>query len=135
MTDYMFDAHRPLFLRGLSLFHGWLPFLLRFLVIRLGYDRRALFAWTGLAWAAILVSYLFLPAPGAKLANPLAPVNIDYVYGFSDTAAQTWMPHWAWLVLLLVAMPAVIFIPTHWLLGKISRNTAASRNEHEPRLP
>src|ERR1041385_1648852 len=25
MTGYMFDSHRPLFLRGLSLFHGWLP--------------------------------------------------------------------------------------------------------------
>jgi hypothetical protein len=120
MTDYMFDAHRSLFLRGLSLFHGWLPFLLLFLVIRLGYDRRALFAWTALAWGAMLVSYFFLPAPGARLTNPLAPVNIDYVYGFSDTAAQTWMPGWAWLTFLMVAMPVVIFIPTHWLLRKLA---------------
>jgi len=51
MTDYMFDAHRPLFLRSLSFFHGWLPFLLLFLVARLGYDRRALLAWTGTASA------------------------------------------------------------------------------------
>ena len=36
MTAYMFDGTRPLFLRGLSLFHGWLPFLLVFLVSRLG---------------------------------------------------------------------------------------------------
>ena len=28
MTAYMFDAKNSLFLRGLSLFHGWLPFLL-----------------------------------------------------------------------------------------------------------
>jgi hypothetical protein len=120
MTDYMFDAHFPLYLRGISLFHGWLPFLLLFLVIRLGYDRRALLAWTVLAWGAILLSYFFLPAPGAKLANPLVPVNIDYVYGFSDTAAQTWMPGWAWLIFLLVALPVVIFIPTHFLLSKIA---------------
>src|SRR4051812_41389179 len=26
MTSYMFDPARPLYLRGLSLFHGWLPF-------------------------------------------------------------------------------------------------------------
>ncbi len=122
MTDYMFDPHRSLFLRGLSLFHGWLPFLLLYLVIRLGYDRRALLAWTGLAWGAMLISYFFLPAPGAKLANPLAPVNIDYVYGFSDTAAQTWMPGWAWLAFLIVALPLVIFIPTHCLLRKFSKN-------------
>jgi hypothetical protein len=118
MTDYMFDAHRSLFLRGLSLFHGWLPFLLVFLVIRLGYDRRALFAWTGLAWTAMC--YFFLPAPGTKLANPLVPVNIEYVYGFSDIAAQTFMPGWAWLIFLLVAMPLLIFIPTHFCLHKFS---------------
>jgi hypothetical protein len=124
MTDYMFDAQRPLFLRGLSLFHGWLPFLLLFLVHRLGYDRRGLYAWTGLAWAAILLSYFMLPAPGAKLANPLAPVNIDYVYGFSDSAVQTWMPGWAWLTLLVVGMPLIIFLPTHYLLRKFIRNSA-----------
>ena len=28
MTTYMFDDTRPMFLRGLSLFHAWLPFLL-----------------------------------------------------------------------------------------------------------
>lgn len=28
MTSYMMDDRRPLFLRSLSLFHGWLPFLL-----------------------------------------------------------------------------------------------------------
>lgn len=119
MTDYMFDPHRSLFLRGLSLFHGWLPFLLLFVVAKLGYDRRAAWAWTGLAWAAMLFSYFFLPAPGAKLANPLAAVNVDYVRGFSETTAQTWMPGWAWLVFLLVAFPALIIFPTHLLLKKL----------------
>ena len=42
MTAYMFNAASSLFLRGLSLFHGWLPFLLIYLVAKLGYDRRAL---------------------------------------------------------------------------------------------
>ncbi len=42
MTDYMFKHENSLFLRGLSLFHGWLPFLLVYLVWKLGYDRRAL---------------------------------------------------------------------------------------------
>jgi len=51
------------------------------------------------AWAAVLISYFLLPAPGARLANPLAPVNINYVYGFSDATAQTWMPGWAWLTI------------------------------------
>ena len=51
LTDYMFAADHSLFLRGLSLFHGWLPFLLAYLVWRVGYDRRALASWTVLAWA------------------------------------------------------------------------------------
>jgi hypothetical protein len=118
MTDYMFDPHRSLFLRGLSLFHGWLPFLLLFVVAKLGYDRRAAWAWTVLAWAAMLISYFFLPAPGAKLANPLAAVNVDYVRGFSETAAQMWIPGWAWLTFLLVALPVLVIFPTHLILNK-----------------
>ena len=51
MTDYMFKHENSLFLRGLSLFHGWLPFLLVYLVWQLGYDRRGFPAWTVLAWA------------------------------------------------------------------------------------
>ena len=62
MTDYMFEAHRSLFLRGLSLFHGWLPFLLVYLVWQLGYDRRALPAWVWLAGMLIgLPLCLFVP--------------------------------------------------------------------------
>lgn len=56
MTDYMFDPGHPLFLRALSFFHGWLPFLLLFLVIRLGYDRRALAGWTATAWTVMGIS-------------------------------------------------------------------------------
>src|ERR1700748_2996956 len=55
MTSYMFNANNALFLRGLSLFHGWLPFMLLYLVWRLGYDRRGFPAWTVLAWALLLV--------------------------------------------------------------------------------
>ena len=61
MTDYMFEAHRSLFLRSLSLFHGWLPILLVYLVWKLGYERRAFFAWTGVAWILILICFFFTP--------------------------------------------------------------------------
>ena len=46
MTDYMFKAEIPLLVRGLSLFHVVLPFLLFWLVYRLGYDKRAWMAQT-----------------------------------------------------------------------------------------
>src|SRR5277367_5074923 len=61
MTSYMFDTHLSLFLRGLSLFHGWLPFLLCYLVFRLGYDRRALKAWTALACGLCLYAFFLVP--------------------------------------------------------------------------
>ncbi len=61
MTGYMFDQNRSLFLRGLSLFHGWLPFLLIWLVAKLGYDRRAFRAWTILAFVLCPIAYFFLP--------------------------------------------------------------------------
>ena len=88
LTSYMFDRQLPLFTRGLSLFHGWLPLLLVWLLFRLGYDKRALFAWTGLAAGLVLVCYFFTPPAGAHLANPNLPININYLYGFNDQQPQ-----------------------------------------------
>lgn len=118
MTDYMFDPGIALFARGLSSFHAWLPFVLVFLVARLGYDRRAFLYWTLLAWALLALCYLLLPAPPPDPARPNVPVNINYVYGFSDAAAQTWMPGWAWLALLFIGLPLLVFWPTHWVLQR-----------------
>ncbi len=124
MTAYMFNPELPLFLRGLSFFHGWLPFFLVFLVARLGYDRRALPAWTLTAWSLMLISYFFMPRPGTVLPNPKAPVNINYVFGSSDDAAQTWMPELAWLSLMLVALPVFFYVPTHFVLKKLCKPSA-----------
>ncbi|RZA04199.1 MAG: hypothetical protein EOP11_15600 [Proteobacteria bacterium] len=122
MTAYMFNGASSLFLRGLSLFHGWLPFLLLYLVVKLGYDKRGLPYWTFLAWALIAISYLFLPAPRADAG--LIPVNVNYVWGLSDAAAQTWMPAYAWLALLTIGMPLLFFWPTHLLLRRFLRHAA-----------
>jgi hypothetical protein len=117
MTDYMFAADHSLFLRGLSLFHGWLPFLLVFLVWRLGYDRHALPAWTILAWTLVLICFFFMPPP--RPDPGLTPVNIDYVWGLSDTAPQQWMPPIVWLVVLMIALPLVLYAPVHLLLRRL----------------
>ncbi len=126
MTSYMFNARSPLYLRGLSLFHGWLPFLLLFLVIRLGYDRRALAAWTALAWALCLVCFFFLPPAGAHLSNPNAPVNVNYVFGMNDAEPQHWLSPGLYLVVWMVGLAAVFFVPTHFILRRVGgRATAA----------
>ena len=113
MSDYMFDSKIPAFTRGISLFHGWLPFLLLYLVCRLGYHRRAWPCWLALAWALMLICYFWLPKPGTKLPNPNQPVNINYVYGLSDAAPQPWMPAWAWLLTAMIGMPLLLWWPAH----------------------
>jgi hypothetical protein len=116
MTDYMFAADHSLFLRSLSLFHGWLPFLLVYLVWRLGYDRRALAAWTAVAWALVLICFFFMPPP--RPDPGLTPVNINYVWGMSDTAAQQWMPPAVWVAGLIVLLPVLLYVPVHFLLRR-----------------
>src|ERR1043166_5536487 len=120
LTDYMFKD-TSLFLRGLSLFHGWIPFLLLYLVAKLGYDPRALPAWTVLAWALILICYFFMPPPEP---NPgLKPVNINYVFGPNDNAAQTWVPPWVWVLGMMIGVPILLSAPAHALMMRIMRRT------------
>lgn len=121
MTAYMFDDGISRVARRISFFHAWLPFLLVFLVARLGYDRRALPAWTLTAWTLIAISYLFLPAPPALPSDPNVPVNVNYVYGMSDAGPQQLMPQWAWLACLVTALPLLVFLPTHVALTKWAR--------------
>ncbi|MEM8910200.1 MAG: hypothetical protein AAGC97_00425 [Planctomycetota bacterium] len=116
MTAYMFDPDISAFARGLSFFHFWLPILLIYLVWKLGYDRRAWLYWTGIALVAMLVSYFWLPAPGEPLAFANQPHNVNYVYGLSGDAPQSWIPSSAWLVALLVGLPVVVYYPTHRFL-------------------
>jgi len=117
MPDYMFAADHSLFLRGLSLFHGWLPFLLVYLVWRLGYDRRGFPAWTVLAWILVLICFFFMPPP--RPDPGLTPVNINYVWGMSDTVAQTWMPPAVWLAGLIILLPVLLYAPVHFLLRRV----------------
>ena len=120
MSDYMFDPRIPAFTRAISLFHGWLPLLLLYMTWRLGYDRRALVIWIGIAWALMLMCYIWMPKPGMVLANPMVPVNINYVYGFSDNAPQKWMPEWAWLITVMVGFPLLLWWPAHLALRRLS---------------
>jgi hypothetical protein len=118
MTDYMFEQHRSRLLRGLSLFHAWLPFLLAFLVFRTGYDRRALAAWTAVSWVLILISFFFMPP--SQPDPGLMPVNLNYVWGPSDYAAQQWVPPGVWVAGLMIVVPLVAYLPVHALLKRFA---------------
>jgi hypothetical protein len=115
MTDYMFEKQRSLFLRGLSLFHGWLPFLLLYLVWCMGYDGRALLAWTVLSCVVLPICYFWLPP--SQPDPGMTPVNINMVSGFSDRAPQTLVPPLVWFLGLLIGLPVLVYWPTHLLLG------------------
>jgi hypothetical protein len=118
MTDYMFNSQIPFFTRGLSLFHGWIPFLLLFLILRLGYDRRALKIWIAIGWGLLLICFFWLPPAGSVLPNIKKPVNINYVFGIHDASPQTWMPAWAWLLIMMAGLPLLVWGPTHLALKK-----------------
>ena len=119
MSAYMFNPTVSLFTRSLSFFHFWLPFLVVFVVWKLGYDRRAFAAWTVLALSLMLVCYFLMPAPPPPADNPNLPVNINYVYGMSDEQPQHWMHPLAYLALMMCTFPVAIFLPTHLLLAKL----------------
>ena len=107
LSAYMFDSKIPLSIRALSLFHVVLPVLLLWLLYRLGYDRRALLAQTLLAWIVLPLSYF--------LTNRTD--NVNWVYGFGGT--QKWMPAPLYLLLLMIAFPLVLYLPTHLVLKKL----------------
>jgi hypothetical protein len=132
MTDYMFDTEKPLFIRGLSFFHFWLPLFLVWLIWRLGYDRRAILGWTAIALVLILVCYFLMPAPPPPSSNPNLPVNINYVYGPSDQKAQTWMPPFAYLGLMMVGLPLCMFLPTHLILRSVFRERDTRSRQRLP---
>jgi hypothetical protein len=118
VTRYMFDPHLSLFIRGLSLFHGWLPLLLIWLLVRLGYDQRALFAWPAVAAGLVLICYFFTPPAGAHLADPNIPININNIYGFNDQRPQTWVNQNLYVILWFGALSLLAYLPTHLALRK-----------------
>jgi hypothetical protein len=119
VTSYMLDSSIPLFLRALSLFHGWLPFFLLWLLSRLGYDRRAFGIQSGVAIMVLLISYLFAPAPPPSASHPNWAVNINYVYGLDDKHPQTMMAPWLWLLSIMAVTVIAIYLPTHFVLRRV----------------
>ena len=106
LTDYMFDPTKPRYLRAISLFHVFLPLLLLWMVARLGYHPDALLWQTVLAWIVLPLSY-FLGDPKVE--------NLNWVYGWTSRQ-QTRMPPLAYLGLMMIGFPLLIFLPTHLML-------------------
>jgi hypothetical protein len=109
LTDYMFDATKPRYLRAISLFHVFLPVLLLWMAAVLGYDSRALVAQTLLAWIVLPLSYW--------LGDPKVE-NLNWVFGWK-AEPQTRIPPLAYLGLVMLAFPLLIYLPTHLVLLRV----------------
>jgi hypothetical protein len=108
LTDYMFEPHRPLYLRALSLFHVFLPVLLLWMVDVLGYDPLAWIAQTVLAWIVLPLSYFF--------TDPVD--NVNWVFG-PGAKPQNRIPPLLYLGLLMIGFPALAYLPAHLLLQRL----------------
>jgi len=108
LTDYMFDASKPHYLRALSLFHVFLPVLLLWMVSRLGYARQAVVGQTILAWVVIPLTYRFV--------DPKLNVNWVRSTGSDD---ERRMPPLIRLGLLMIAYPVLVCLPAHLLLQAV----------------
>src|SRR6266550_3614644 len=105
-TEFMFDAHLPLFLRLLSLFHVVTPPLLLWAIWRLGYDKRGWKLQALTTWIVVPINYLWRPEQDVK-------------------------PGLSYLLLYLLAVPILVYWPTHLIL----RHWAGRRNPSIVRGP
>ncbi len=108
LTDYMFDSTKPLFLRGLSLFHVVLPPTILWLLHRFGYDPRSLPRQLALLWVILPVTY-FLSDPSD---------NINWVFG-PGNQPQHVIPPPVYLALEMAVLPLFVLWPMHLLMRRL----------------
>lgn len=113
LTDYMFDAHLPLWLRGISLFHVALPPLVIWLILRLGYEKKAWPLQTLLGWSVLAVTWL--------VTDPAKDINWVYSYKKIKFISLEPLPY----LLIEGAVIAVAFALTHSFLKKLTRKQVA----------
>lgn len=105
LADYMFHKDKSLFLRGLSLFHVFLPAIVIWLLLEWGYDTRAIYYQMVLAWVVLPITFL--------LTDPKE--NVNWVFGLGDEPQHA-IPPLLYLALALLFFPLCIYLPSHLLL-------------------
>lgn len=112
-TGYMFTPDIPLLARGASLYHIFMPVLVIWAVQRLGYDRRGPWLQTVLALAVLPATRLFTE-PERNINWLTAPLGIE----------QVWMPDTAFVAVMMLLYPLLLFWPGHGLVLLIRRMLA-----------
>ena len=113
-ADYLFDAHYPLWVRLLSLFHVAMPVLLLWALHRTGYDRR------GWALQCAIALPLFI---AARFTDPATNINYAFIDPFIH---RQWGPAPIHVLISWLFMAFVVYLPTDLLLRKLFRRTPAA---------
>jgi hypothetical protein len=103
-TEYLFDPHLSLFVRGLSLFHVVMPALLLWAIWQLGYDRRGWKYQTLVTWIVVPLNYFWRPQ-----------FDVNWARGLFLRQQHT-VPGLVYLTAYLVVVPLAVYWPTHKML-------------------
>ncbi len=109
LSRYMFDSSITLHVRLLSLFHILLPLLILYVLSKIGYVRRALSYQIAFMLLILAITY--------SLADPNGE-NINWVFGLGEQP-QTSLHPLVYLSILMLAMPIVIYLPSHLILKRV----------------
>lgn len=123
LAGYMFDDAYPLWLRAFSLFHLPLVAVLVWMLWAQGYDRRALWAQTLLAWIVLPLTWW--------LADPAE--NINWVWGLGPDAIAFLTPP-LYLALYMAVLPLAVYLPVHLILNRLA-GSAPPRPAPAPHRP
>lgn len=111
LAAYMFDDQYPLWLRALSLFHVPVLAILIWMLVRQGYDRRALWPQTLLAWIVLPLSWW--------LTDPEGPAgNVNWVHGLGPGVRELLAPG-AYLLAYMALLPILVYLPMHFMLRRL----------------
>ncbi len=108
LSKYMFQRDIPLWIRLLSLFHIWLPWLLLWQVMQQGYDPRALVVQAMVWWVVVTACY-FITTPEE---------NVNFAHGIGNLVKK--LGPVGYLILLLLFVPVCVYVPTHFFLGWVA---------------
>jgi hypothetical protein len=113
-TEYMFDPHLSLAIRLLSLFHLVTPPLLLWAIWQLGYDPRGWKLQTLLTWIVVPINHYWRPEQ-----------NVNWARGLFYREQHV-VPGIVYVLAYLVAVPLLVYFPTHLLLARWTRRKHSS---------
>lgn len=108
-NEYLMDAHYPLWIRSLTVFHVVLPLLLLWGVYLMGYHRGGWALQSAIALPVFII---------ARFTKP--DTNVDFA--FSDPFLhRSWSPAALYVFVAWLFMVLVVYLPTHLVLKRFFR--------------